>query len=69
MSEQIPNPEYFRAKFELMLWEVEQALETHNLGHKDEALRKLINIARKHRVTLDTYGNPSILSNVPENIH
>lgn len=66
MSQQIPNPEYFRAKLELFLWEVEQVLEIED---RDTAMSRLIKVAKKHRVTLDTYGNPSILNNVPENIH
>lgn len=69
MSEHIPNQDYFRAKLELVLWEVETALSNRGASSDTETIDKISAIAKKHRATLDTCGHPSILRSVPKNLH
>lgn len=64
-----PNPEYHRIKLEVLLAELNEALERTRMDEPKSRVFVLEKIVRKHTRTLAHYGNPLILKSVPENLH
>jgi hypothetical protein len=68
-SSDFPNPEYHKIKLEVLLAEMNEALERTHMDEPKSRIIVLEKIVRKHTRTLAHYGNPLIMKSVPENLH